>query len=440
MKTEARVLPVFLVTTALVILIWLCFAPGFMSYDSAVQYQMALDQHYVDSNPVIMSFVWHLCLAVISGPQSLLVLHLAILALGIASWHSNLAHRSWSALVPALFFLPWIINFAGVLWKDVGMAFCLLLGCGLLFNRRKNGLTALAAVPFIFYATAVRHNAILAIAPVIYCAVLYHRPSISHLKTALITATLVTALPLAASFLSYNVLHAEKKHFETFLMGDEIVKISSITTENRLPWVKTEDIQTCALAPILYERALCFIGRGYDPSGSLVVNQPYQSVHALWRETVLAHPVLYLRIRLEAYLYFLRAPDMAPYYIWQPGMTQNRFHDVAIFHPKAANWLEHYVRASTLVLSEPFKPYIWLLLTIGMLIQGFRMKGSPERMQVIALNASSASYLIGYLPTVPSADFRYIYWCVIATTLSIIVVIIRNRKIKAPTHDAINAP
>jgi hypothetical protein len=73
------------------------------------------------------------------------------------------------------------------------------------------------------------------------------------------------------------------------------------------------------------------------------------------------------------------------------------------------------------IIREFFKPYVWLLLAMAMVFVGYRMSPSLARLQVLALNASSLGYFLGYMAGVPSADFRYVYWCIIATSLSVIV-------------------
>lgn len=410
------------ITVLLVLTVWACFAPGFMSYDSVTQYRSALAQSYADSHPPIMSYVWHLCLALIPGPQSLLVLHLALLVAGILIWQLNLGRSRWSLLVPVIFFLPWILNFAGVLWKDVGMAFSLLIASGLLFNRERRRGLALLGLPFLFYAFAVRHNAILATAPLLFLASIYHLR-----KSRVISGILIAVVGSAAfwglsSVVSYGFLKAERKHYETLLMGDEIAKISVQTEQNLLPWVKQSDLDACTPLPILYERALCFIDRGYDPSGSLMTGQSYEATHRLWRETVLAHPLLSVKMRWEAFLYFLRSPQMAPAYVWQPRIMQNDL-GIVLFHPEMAQSLEDYVMVSQgWIASELFKPYSWLALIVVMLAAATRMRPSPEKMQVVALNLSALGYFASLLVAVPSVDFRYAYWCIVACNLSMLVM------------------
>lgn len=416
-----RPLSVMLVFTV-VLTIWVCFSPGFMSYDSMVQYQSALDHRYADSHPAIMSYVWHLCMLLVPGPQSLLYFHLILLALGLFVWQSNCLDVRARLIIPALFLLPWIINFAGVLWKDVGMAFSLLVATGLLFTRRRNIWLLLLAMPFLFYAFGVRHNAIIAVVPILFFAFRYHFPNTRFWHSAVATVLISVALLFSVSVVTYKFINAERKHYETFLMGDDIATISARTHQNLLPWIKEEDLQFCSSHPILYERALCFIGKGYDESGSLVVNLPYEETYTLWEKTIFSNPLQYAAIRLEAFIYFLRPPASQPGFTWFFGIYKNDF-DIQLTNPKVADVFGKYMSViQKTPLRELFKPYVWLLLAIVMFIGAIRRPASLEKTQILVLNGSALGCFFSLLISVPSVDFRYIYWCVIATSISMVIM------------------
>jgi hypothetical protein len=337
MKNQVSTSLTSALTIIVLALIWFCFAPGFMSYDSMVQYKTALDQQYTDSHPAVMSYIWHLAQSVASGPQSLLMLHLALLGAGILIWQRNIASSARALLLPAMFLLPWVVNFAGVLWKDVGMAFALLVATGLLYTKNKDWRIAALSIPFIFYATAVRHNAILAVVPLIFFGLRYFWPTRSLVQIAILSLLVSGTLSLANSFLTYNVLHAEAEHYETLMMGDEVAKISLMAGEDDLmPWVKPEDNAVCSTMPILYERAMCFVSKGYDPSGRLFVGTPHTAARDLWIMSILSHPLQYLQIKVEAFLYFLRSPSQAPYYAWHDGIMENDL-GIELNNPQLAN-------------------------------------------------------------------------------------------------------
>lgn len=408
-------------TAILVVTIWLCFSPGFMSPDSIAQYKQALTQQYTDSHPPLMSYLWHTLINLVDDdPAIFLFFHLSILTLGILIWINNMNQQFGSIFIPLIFFLPWIMNFAGVLWKDVGLAFSLLLATGLLFHKRTGWFMIAFATPFLFYATAIRHNAIFAVTPIIYFAAIYHFPTKKKWKAVVISLLSSLVLVVASSLMSSHIIGAEKKHFETFLMGDEIAKISAATGQNLLPDLKREDAITCSTYPILYERAVCFISKGYDASGSLVVHMDPETVRTIWLKTVLNNPSTYAAMKIDAFMYFLRSPSLQPYYVWHPGVMANEY-NIKLNNPAYAENLERYVDESQKKFSYMFKPYTWLILCVVMLAAALSIKNNNrKKISILALNCSAAGYFLSYLLSAVSADFRYIYWCLIAISLSVV--------------------
>jgi len=401
--------------------IWYFFAPGYMSSDSFVQYGSALEGVYPDNHPVIMSYIWHYLMKVIPGPQSLLIFHTLLLMGGIYFWHKNSASKLTSLAIVLLFMMPWVINFAGVLWKDVGMAFALLAGSALLLNSKGNKKIALASAPFLLYALAVRYNSILAIIPMVFMGLVFILPRTAYWKSVLITIAIVVVSFLFVKFVTYNVIHAERKNYEVLLMGDDIAKISAETQQTLLPNIKDSDLQACTPMPILYERALCFIARGYDKNGILTPEMPYKEVRKLWLDTILANPLLYAEMKVTAFLYFLRDPSLEPVTSWLPGINKNIYH-LVVSRPEMVKKLEGYVMgAQQSFLGEFFKPYIWLIISLLMLPAALLIKKSAPRSQIIALNLSSLGCFFSLLLAVPSVDFRYSYWCIIAATVSLVI-------------------
>lgn len=416
-KSTMTIVPII----AIIIFIWIYFSPGYMSSDSFVQYGSALAGVYPDNHPAIMSILWHYLMYLIPGPQSLLIFHCFLLAGGIYFWQRNANWYAASLMLVLSFMAPWIINFAGVLWKDVGMAFAMLFGSALLLNNKKNKKMALASIPFLLYAFAVRYNSILAIIPLVFIGLFYLYPCKPYWKTGLLTVCVVVLSFFLIKFVTYNVIHAQKKNYEVLLMGDDIAKISSETHQKILQDIKDEDLKSCTAPPILYERALCFISKGYDKNGILVVGMPVEDVHKLWFKTIMDHPFIYARIKIDAFLYFLRSPYMAPVTSWLPGVNKNLFGIVAS-NPQGVISLESYVMgAQKSIWGEFFKPYLWLIITLFMLPLSLLIKSPAAKLQILALNLSSLGCFTSLLLSVPSVDFRYSYWCIISVTVSIII-------------------
>ena len=65
-------------------------------------------------------------------------------------------------------FLPWVINFQGVIWKDVGMASALLLASGILSKNKNSIFEIIIIFLLLLYAFMVRVNSIVAVAPLLW--------------------------------------------------------------------------------------------------------------------------------------------------------------------------------------------------------------------------------------------------------------------------------
>jgi hypothetical protein len=116
------------------------FYPGYMSIDSLYQYQQSKTMEFTDHHPPIMAGVWSLLNYIFSGPQGLLFFHLILFWSAILILFKNFRDKHNAYIVIFICYLPWILNFIGVLWKDIGMAFSLLLFFSLSFKKLEGSL------------------------------------------------------------------------------------------------------------------------------------------------------------------------------------------------------------------------------------------------------------------------------------------------------------
>src|SRR6185369_8894702 len=142
------------------------FWPGLMSVDSIVQYTQAVLRQYGDQHPPVMAWLWSWTNRVVTGPGGMLIVHLGLLWIGLWAIAEGARRRglrhAW--IVPLVGFMPTIANIAGVIWKDVGMAYALLCAGGLLYAshrvKRAMRVAAIAAALMLMaYATMIRANA-----------------------------------------------------------------------------------------------------------------------------------------------------------------------------------------------------------------------------------------------------------------------------------------
>ena len=153
--------------TVIVISIGFIMWPGFMSPDSFDQFVQAVSGQYQDWHPPIMSFLWSVLLLILPNQTGILIFHMLLewCALWILIGGVESVIAQWLFVLLPLF--PWIFGITGVIWKDVGMAFSLLLSIAIM--RRKSSVwLALPTIILLIYALCVRTNAVFAVAPLVY--------------------------------------------------------------------------------------------------------------------------------------------------------------------------------------------------------------------------------------------------------------------------------
>lgn len=165
LKGQFRIL-LFLELTLIAALFW----PGEMTPDSFGQLEMALRHTYSDHHPPMMSVVWGWFLPLHVSPFWMLLLHLAVMGVGIdyLGRLSNYSRITWMALCIPLF--PQILVYSGFIWKDVSMATSFFaVACILTFhtvNKSKLSLLEILAVLLLMgYGAAVKYQGQFCVVP-----------------------------------------------------------------------------------------------------------------------------------------------------------------------------------------------------------------------------------------------------------------------------------
>jgi hypothetical protein len=71
-----------------------------------------------------------------------------------------------------------------------------------------------------------------------------------------------------------------------------------------------------------------------------------------------------------------------------------------------------------------FRPGLWLLLAIGVLGLSWRARATPAGAFAIGVTASGIVYVMTFFAVGVAADFRYAYWCVLASLVGGIGVVL----------------
>ena len=407
------------------------FWPGLMSTDSIEQYTQAALARYNDHHPPIMALLWSWTNRVVTGPGGMLIVHLALLwgglwAIAEAARRSGLRH-AW-VIVP-IGVLPWVASIAGVIWKDVGMAYALLCAGGLVWLAETGGprlrFAAIgAALVLIAYAAMVRANgAFAALALAVYAAATA-LPLASRTRIVATGAIFIALVLGGQQLLERRVLDASPRHLSQLVMLFDLAGIACRGGD--------VDIPAAFRAPNYDRAALC---RAYDPDqvDTLLffpahpLEQSFDGravakLRQTWIAAAGAHPQLYLAHRAYSFagLVGLHSVPVHYRYLRQPYMQLNPWGFA--FTPNAFS-SAFDASVDALADSGLFNGAFWIVVAVMLLalIAALRL---PARLEA-ALLASGLMNALPYFFFSLAPNYRFLYWTVLATTVALALLALR---------------
>ena len=146
---------------------------SYMSPDSISHLEQATGvAHLTDWHPPVMTRLWGFLIGVTGHISSMLTFQLVLLVAAMFMLsilvYRHTRNRTWALSTYMIVLLPNIVNIAGVIWKDVQMAFSLTLAVLLIWfiitSKKSLGRIAMCgivglALLLILYAGILRHNA-----------------------------------------------------------------------------------------------------------------------------------------------------------------------------------------------------------------------------------------------------------------------------------------
>jgi peptidoglycan/LPS O-acetylase OafA/YrhL len=81
---------------------------------------------------------------------------------------------------------------------------------------------------------------------------------------------------------------------------------------------------------------------------------------------------------------------------------------------------------------------LWLVIAVAVCAFAWPWRATPSGAFAIGVTGSAIVYVLSYFPFGVSAEFRYGYWCVLASLAGAMAVIaVRHRRAPAPRHDLV---
>lgn len=422
------------------------FAPGWLSWDSAYQWQQARSGAFDALHPPLQTLLWSWIEPWWSGPASQLLLQQIMVWMALGGIATTLsAHYGLRMATVALLGLwPPLLLVSAHIWKDVPMlgAFALAVWMLRLELKHPGWRYPVLALLMLWVACACRHNAITGAVPLLLWIVwrgfgalprlhmLHTRPVSRAMAALLPTFVLALGLQTLAQLPNYvsGVKHTQAVWSVVALWDMSAVSLSEgrmvfpedfvvpgATVEDLRPhftdWSNTTVLMSGKLIPTL--------AREYSP-------EQIAELRRAWLRLPVDHPGPYFahRLRLAELLFGLDPAALPDHQVLMPGFVQLGDNPPIDQAPNAVRQaLLDFGRRHT---DGPlFWGWLYLLLAAGAgvaAVPGF-LRGQPHAALAGAVAASGLAYALPLALVSGSAEFRYLNWPMLAALLAPLLLI-----------------
>jgi hypothetical protein len=396
------------------------FHPGYMSSDSIDQLRHARMGLYLAVHAPLMGWLWRHLDQIVAGPMGMLIFQNAVFWGGLALIAYAASPRLAPLVVLVVGFYPSVFAELGTIWKDVHMGAALVLASGLLVvaaRRRSLGALSLCVVA-LWYANSMRANASTAVLPLAVAAgAVAAELAWPRTGRAAAAGAAVMAFILAGTALTNATLHAITAPPLQAQLVHDLVGISAASRTNELPAFEFAQpgVPSEQTAVRLYQPETLdplFFG----PNAFRQTSDPGQlkELRESWASAVRRHPRVYLSHRLQLFGTLIGARGTE---VWYPYHWQIDPNDLGVvLRPSALNAAAMRALAAT---RNWFFFRAWIHLAVAVAIAAAAILLRRGTLSV-ALAASALLYTGPYLFVAPSPDFRYVWWPVVATLLSVV--------------------
>ncbi|KQA14267.1 hypothetical protein CGT86_03655 [Vibrio cholerae] len=426
------------------------FYPGTYTNDSADQLHQAITSNYSDWHPPLMSFFWSILLSYTPSYPILFSIIVVLFVLGMlgVSVFLIIEHRYIAALfTPLLTFTPYIVNFIGVVWKDVFLAASLLVSVSILLfaNYSKNRYLLLfiytSSILFSIIAVGIRTNAVfIPIFMISYASYNMFKGKLKLLKTLMTTSFIMLLVFLANSEFKKNINSVESYPIQ-YLQLYDLAGISTRIGTSLFPeYITKSEAYNFETVKSYYIESLQTTGnanklvflRDKEPAIlPLTINKENLSeLKIAWLKSIFEEPVAYIKHRLSLMKFFL----FSGFYSTQmPSNDASRELLFSNFEMKniSGEYDQHFrLNSQKAILSiveyfnihgvlNGFYVLVFNILTLALAL--FIKKDKNIFRLIVLLSTTSLLYYAPYIIFLPASDFRYLYWPSVAASICIFI-------------------
>lgn len=416
--------------------------PGGLTNDSLFQLDQAQGRiGYNDWHPVIMSWTWSLLLKLAGTVASMAAVQVsfAVLLAVLLVYYLLLATRN--CLISGLGFLlvamPNTMNMWGMVWKDVHMVLTLALAvvCVLLIRFRPRFLWGfvVAALLLLTYAALVRKNSVVAVVPILVLladqVVRVRGDTTTRKRIVGVTGLSLLVFGLlvgSTGALLDHTLHPTKNSQVEQVMLDDLIfavpqkSIDGSDAPDRLKKKLKDARRECRAKGKNWNSYWVCYGTGASGAPFTAIADG-DAVRKLWVEEIPTHLPQYITYRAwtTRELLFTTGLQFAG-----KGVAEHAGYPLQ--NPGAHDFLRAYV-VDFGVTQLRFLYYGWfglLISTAGAVMACIKRWRSPS---ALAIFVSGILYLLTFVPSAPAADYRYVFWTMLAGLLGWLVLLGERR-------------
>nr|VFK11750.1 MAG: hypothetical protein BECKLPF1236B_GA0070989_102412 [Candidatus Kentron sp. LPFa] len=427
------------------------FYPGVYTPDSGEQLYQALEGRYTDWHPPLMAWVWSILIGLTDSFTSLFFAHHIILLLAGFAWIGFFARLGFSRLallVPLLLASPLLTNFSGVVWKDVGYAFSMLLAAGILANftlsKRLTFFGIFSIFCLLVYAYGVRMNGVFAVFPLLYAmffiVVKQKRRAISPLRIYFLAGSLaIFSVFLIVSGIFYfkdKIIDAEKSYAFQYVQLYDIAGISAISGGDYFP----EYIKSFKG----YDIEKIKNGYGHGSANNLIYSvEPLlplsndslsqTELKSSWLASILHEPLAYLEHRWAVFSFLMEKKLYSQERVQsnedrmslfkRTNVNTDKINVVGVDFPGYLSSRRFINKTHSYALgSIIYSGWFWLSILIVQMVSCAFLEKSPFRFVLFTIALSGVLYILPYFVVSPASSFRYLYWGSISGAFGVLIV------------------
>src|SRR5262245_48356999 len=423
-----RVVPVLLAVMAGYALTLLVFYPGYVSIDATYVYADARAWQFGDWQSPAMAVLWGLIDPVAPGSLSMFLAIAVLYWLGFGVLALIAARRSlWLGLVTVLLaLLPPAFFFVGMIWRDVLFGVIWLAAAVLAFAVADRAahlripVQALALV-LVAFGVLLRPNAIAAAA--ILAAYIAWPMRFDLKRSTLVFVPALVFFFVLVPVVYYGILHAHRQNPLHQILVFDLGGTTRFTGENQFPvaWSaeQMELLRGKCYDPVRWDTywhmpPCPFVMDRLERPGDTIFGTP-RLTEAWWR-AVSGHPLAYLTHRATFMRQFLTRSNLVlPVWDWlDPAAAYGHRR---YFQPLVA--LRDRLQPTLL-----FRPGLWFVLAGAVAAVAWRARSTPAGAFAVGVTTSAIVYVASFFVLGVAADFRYAYWCVLATLAGAIAAVL----------------